>query len=206
MVVGCLTVTLQVPASTSLKFQVAGSNSANGPFNFVGPDGTAATFFTTTGASIAQFNGFRYLEYKALLATTNTAATPTLSDATACFADNACGSAAPTITPTPAVVCPNTTGRTAAGPAGMANYSWGITNGTIVGSTTSQSITYTAGASGTVDLQLTTTDGTGCVKANTLGVPLAVSDGYARFCADATAASLPRESRLGRWWRQLRRA
>src|SRR5207237_7031162 len=83
-------------------------------------------------------------------------------------------SAAPTITPTPAVVCPNATGRTAAGPAGMANYSWGITNGTIVGSTTSQSITYTAGASGTVDLQLTTTDGTGCVKANTLSVPIDV--------------------------------
>jgi len=36
------------PANTSLQFQVAGSNNVNGPFNFVGPDGTAATFFTTS--------------------------------------------------------------------------------------------------------------------------------------------------------------
>jgi hypothetical protein len=74
-----------IPASTSLNFQAAGSNNANGPFNFVGPDGTAATFFTTSGASLSQFNGFRYLKYKALLGTTNSTATPTLSDVTTCF-------------------------------------------------------------------------------------------------------------------------
>ena len=55
------------------------SNSATGPFNFVGPDGTAATFFTTSGASLSQFNGFRYLKYKAFLSTTNGAVTPSLS-------------------------------------------------------------------------------------------------------------------------------
>lgn len=73
------------PANTSLQFQVAASNNVFGPFNFVGPDNTAATFFTTSGASLSQFNGNRYLRYKAYLATTNSAATPTLNDATICY-------------------------------------------------------------------------------------------------------------------------
>src|SRR5439155_21611772 len=38
--------TATVPVSTSLKFQAAASNNAAGPFNFVGPDGTSATFYT----------------------------------------------------------------------------------------------------------------------------------------------------------------
>jgi hypothetical protein len=75
------------PANTAIKFQGAASNSLDGPFNFVGPDGTAATFFTTSGASLAQFNGFRYLKYKALLSTTDNATTPTLNDMTVCFSD-----------------------------------------------------------------------------------------------------------------------
>ena len=75
------------PANTSLRFQAAASNSVSGPFNFVGPDGTAGTFFTTSGASLSQFNGNRYLKYRAFLATTSSTATPTLNDATVCFVD-----------------------------------------------------------------------------------------------------------------------
>ncbi|MEO6195539.1 MAG: carboxypeptidase-like regulatory domain-containing protein, partial [Thermoanaerobaculia bacterium] len=74
------------PANTTLRFQVAASNSNIGPFSFVGPDGTAATFFTTSAASLSQFNGNRYLEYKAYLSTTDNTVTPTLNDVTACFA------------------------------------------------------------------------------------------------------------------------
>ena len=40
------------PANTSLKFQIAASNNVNGPFSFVGPDGTAATFFTTSPVNL----------------------------------------------------------------------------------------------------------------------------------------------------------
>jgi uncharacterized repeat protein (TIGR01451 family) len=76
-----------LPSGTSIQFQAAGSNSASGPFNFVGPDGTAGTFFTTSGASLSQFNGLRYLKYKALLATTTNTNTPTLNDVTVCFND-----------------------------------------------------------------------------------------------------------------------
>ncbi|MCU7370317.1 DUF11 domain-containing protein [Paucibacter sp. O1-1] len=47
--------TASTPANTSVSFQVAASNSEFGPFNFVGPDNTAATFFTTSGASLSRF-------------------------------------------------------------------------------------------------------------------------------------------------------
>lgn len=73
-----------VPANTTLQFQVAASNNFAGPFNFVGPDGTTATFFAN-GASLAQFNGFRYLKSKAFLTTSNTSITPTLNDTTVCY-------------------------------------------------------------------------------------------------------------------------
>jgi hypothetical protein len=81
---GTLTWTATVPANTTLKFQVAASNNPAGPFNFVGPDGTASTFFTS-GASLAQFNGLRYLKYKAFFTTTSPPATATLADVTICF-------------------------------------------------------------------------------------------------------------------------
>src|SRR4029453_18054322 len=87
--------TATVPPSTRLVFPVAASNSPLGPFNFVGPDGTAATFFTTTGASLAQFDGFRYLKYKAYLATTDNTVTPTLLDVQVCYS-NDCTLGAPT--------------------------------------------------------------------------------------------------------------
>jgi len=77
--------TATTPANTSVKFQVAASNSVGGPFNFVGPDATAGTFFTTSGASLSQFNGFRYLEYRAYLGTTDTTVTPTLNDVTIAY-------------------------------------------------------------------------------------------------------------------------
>ncbi|MEY2539192.1 MAG: hypothetical protein QOG67_2932 [Verrucomicrobiota bacterium] len=77
--------TATIPASTSLQFQAAAGNSSSGPFNFIGPDGTAVSFFTTSGASLSQFNGFRYLKYKVILNTSNSGSTPTLSDVTVCY-------------------------------------------------------------------------------------------------------------------------
>jgi hypothetical protein len=86
------------PANTTLKFQAAASTNFYGPYSYVGPDGTASTFYTTSGGSLAQFNGKRYLRYRALLSTTDPASTPTLNDVTVCFQDQVSG---PTPTPTP---------------------------------------------------------------------------------------------------------
>jgi hypothetical protein len=72
------------PAGTALGFQVAGSNSAGGPFDFVGPDGTASTFFTTSGVPLSQFDGFRYLRYRTAFATSDPSASPVLHDVTTC--------------------------------------------------------------------------------------------------------------------------
>ncbi len=73
------------PANTNLQFQVGASNSAAGPFSFVGPDGTAVTFYTASGASLSQFSGQRYLKYKAYLSTTDNTVTPTLQAVTVCY-------------------------------------------------------------------------------------------------------------------------
>ncbi|MGA2001516.1 MAG: discoidin domain-containing protein [Terriglobales bacterium] len=78
--------TADTPANTAIQFQVASSNIADGPFNFVGPDGTTGTFFTN-GGSLAQFAGQRYLKYQASLTTTSGAVTPTLHDVSVCFSD-----------------------------------------------------------------------------------------------------------------------
>lgn len=74
--------TATTPAGTSVKFQAAASSSASGPFNFVGPDGTAATYFTYSGVSLRQFNGLRYLKYRAFLTSSDPTATPVLQDVT----------------------------------------------------------------------------------------------------------------------------
>jgi hypothetical protein len=72
-----------------------------------------------------------------------------------------------TITPSPLSVCPNSTGDQASGPAGLAGYSWSITNGTITSSSKIQTISYTAGASGNVSLALTVTNSSGCTSNST---------------------------------------
>jgi hypothetical protein len=197
--------TATVPANTSLKFQVAASNSANGPFNFIGPGGTAATFFTTSGASLSQFYGFRYLKYKAYLATTDTSQTPALNDVTFCYSVADC-SAPIAITATPSQVCASSTGNTASGPAGAASYAWSITNGTIAGSTASQSVTYTAGASGSVGLTLNIVDAGGCLKSSSTSVtipatptPTVTPSGPTTFCTGGSV-TLTSSSATGNQW------
>ncbi len=82
---GSLSWTATVPAGAALRFQVAASHSAAGPFLFVGPDGTAVTWFANSGASLAQLDGMRYLRYRALLASEDPASTPELHDVSICF-------------------------------------------------------------------------------------------------------------------------
>src|SRR5206468_9803966 len=65
--------------------------------------------------------------------------------------------ATPIITPTPATLCPSSTGNTASGPAAT-TWFWTIVNGSITSANNIQTITYTAGASGTTDLTLVVTN------------------------------------------------
>ncbi|HVM49395.1 MAG TPA: HYR domain-containing protein [Candidatus Acidoferrum sp.] len=75
------------------------------------------------------------------------------------------------ISPSPPVPCPNSTGNQALAGAGAATYSWSITNGTITGPTNLQTVTYTAGSSGSVGLTLRVSNASGCTATNTLSVP-----------------------------------
>jgi hypothetical protein len=192
------------PPTTSVKFQVAASSSPTGPFSFVGPDGTAATFFTAASFSLSQFYNLRYLEYKAFLSTPDNTITPSLNDVSICFVDTDC-SAPITITPTPAAVCSNSAGNTASGPAGETSYAWSITNGSITSATNIQTITYTAGASGTVALTLNVVEAGGCHKTASTNVtinpipttPTVTPNGTATFC---TTGVLTSSSASGNQW------
>jgi prepilin-type N-terminal cleavage/methylation domain-containing protein len=72
--------TSQNPATT-LKFQIA-TNNDNATWNFLGPDGTAATYYTVPGSNIATaHDNDRYVRYKAILQTTDDQVTPVLTSA-----------------------------------------------------------------------------------------------------------------------------
>ena len=104
---------------------------------------------------------------------------------------NACGSAittAATLTVTSALdatitadaaVCPNTTGNVASVPdAGAgATYVWSISGGTITGGAGTRSITYTAGASGSITLSVTVTTASGCSGSSSKSVTITSSPG-----------------------------
>src|SRR5205814_1941770 len=107
--------------------------------------------------------------------------TLTVTNASGCSATNTvnvtinANPATPTITPSPAQVCANSTGNTASGPAGATSYAWSIVNGTITSATNIQTITYTAGASGTTDLTLVVTNANGCSAGNTVNVAISAN-------------------------------
>ena len=64
----------------SLKFQIA-TNNDNSTWNYLGPDGSPATYYTNTDSAIyTGHNGSRYLRYKVFLITEDPSFTPRLED------------------------------------------------------------------------------------------------------------------------------
>ena len=61
------------PAGTAVKFQIAVSNSASGPWEYKGPDGSSASYYTPSDKDIAValnpnfVNNKRYMRYKVFL-------------------------------------------------------------------------------------------------------------------------------------------
>jgi prepilin-type N-terminal cleavage/methylation domain-containing protein len=73
------------PSNTTLKFQVAG-NTDGATWNYVGPDGTGDTYFTTTTSTIGTaLDSKRYVRYQAYFNTTNASNTPSLESLTMSF-------------------------------------------------------------------------------------------------------------------------
>ena len=65
--------------STTVKFQIA-TNNDNATWNFIGPDGTSGTYYTTPGTTMNPANNSnRYVRYKVYLDTTDTTKNPTVT-------------------------------------------------------------------------------------------------------------------------------
>lgn len=66
--------------STMIKFQIAvnNNNTATTTWNFTGPDGTAESYYTTSGTNITAPNA-RYIRYKVFLSTVDNTKTPVLT-------------------------------------------------------------------------------------------------------------------------------
>ncbi len=78
---------------------------------------------------------------------------------------------APTITVADSKLCSGSAGHTASGPGGMDYYAWTIHNGQITSAANSQTVTYTAGTSGEVRLDLTVSRN-GSSASNVVYVPI----------------------------------
>lgn len=77
---GTVSWTATAPAGTSVQFQIA-TNNDNATWDFVGPDGTSGTYYTSGGQAIwSGHDGDRYIKYKAYLGTTDADKTPVLHD------------------------------------------------------------------------------------------------------------------------------
>lgn len=93
------------------------------------------------------------------------------------------------ITPSVTQLCPGTAGNTASTPDVVgATYAWTITNGTITGGAGTRQITFTAGASGNVTLDVTVTGSNGCPSSDNRVLPIrptptAVLTGPAAACS-----------------------
>lgn len=84
------TPTFDLPSQTTLKFQVSASNPSDGncdtaSYDYVGPDGTSASYYTSGGAIPLVTNGNysnpgRCLRYRAYFTTSDFSVSPTLSD------------------------------------------------------------------------------------------------------------------------------
>jgi hypothetical protein len=75
------------PPLTQVEFQVAANND-NVTWNFIGPDGTAGTFFTSSSTLPASLNGNRYFRYEIFMNTQDPNATPNLSNVSLDFTAN----------------------------------------------------------------------------------------------------------------------
>ena len=67
--------------TNSVRFQLASSEALEGPWEFVGPDGTAGSYYTSSETNIGNIHtDQRYIRYKLLLLTEDQSVTPLISD------------------------------------------------------------------------------------------------------------------------------
>lgn len=80
--------------SNSIRFQLAANNDGS-TWNYVGPDGTSGTYFTTNGTTsfpTSLQQNLRYWRYKAFLSTSDTSVSPSLDSVTLSYSSYATSS------------------------------------------------------------------------------------------------------------------
>ncbi len=69
------------PDSVRMQFATAASTSPSGPWEFVGPDGTTGSFYTSSNSSLNSIHSQdRYAKYRLYLNTADPSSTPNISD------------------------------------------------------------------------------------------------------------------------------
>ena len=166
------------PATPAITGVPAGGVCANSTGNTAtGPAGATTYAWSITGGTITSATNLQTVTYTAG-ASGNVQLTLAVTNASGCSASNSTTTAinanptTPTITTPTASVCTASPGNTASGPAGATTYAWSITGGTITSASNLQSVTYTAAASGNVQLTLVVTNASGCSATNSLVVPI----------------------------------
>lgn len=74
--------------SSAVRFQIA-TNNDQATWDYVGPDGTSGTYYTSSNQNISSVHdGHRYLRYKLYLSTADTDKTPNISNVSFTFSSN----------------------------------------------------------------------------------------------------------------------
>ena len=167
-----------LPATPTITGVPAGGVCASSTGNTAsGPAGATTYAWSITGGTITSATNLQTVTYTAgasgsvnlTLAVTNASGCSASSSTTTAINANP---ATPTITTPTASVCTASPGNTASGPAGATTYAWTVTGGTITSAANLQTVTYTAAASGSVQLTLVVTNASGCSATNSLVVPI----------------------------------
>ena len=75
-----LTFTTVIPSGSDIKFQIA-TNNDNSTWNYIGPDGTNSSFYSSPSSIPLVYSSGRYFRYQANLSTTNSTI-PIINDVT----------------------------------------------------------------------------------------------------------------------------
>jgi hypothetical protein len=152
------------PICAGQTLQLSASTIAGASYSWTGPNGFSSSQQNPSIASVTTAASGTY----SVTATVAGCASPAAMT-------NAVVNASPSAAITaPSSVCPNSSGHAASVPdAGVgATYSWSIAGGTITGGAGTQSITFSAGASGTVMLGVTVQNGSGCSSVGSKNVTI----------------------------------
>ena len=165
------TTNVDIAQPPGVSIVVAGSGYCpNGTgYTASGPDGMAAYAWTISNGTITSATNLQTITFS-VGTSGNVGLSLLVTSAAGCdsgdYTESAIIPYASAEITTSSNVTANSTGNSASAPAGAASYAWSISNGTITSATNVQTITYTAGSTGSVGLALTVGNAAGCTASS----------------------------------------